>query len=77
MQIFILEFGLDSHYNDNTNITKNTIYSTLEDAYAKAITYGENAPTIVKFDLISRKTISNSSIDSIKNQIENLNAWRG
>jgi len=55
MKVYVLEWGLDSHYSTNVGMLTN-VFPTLEDACSRAMEYSVK-PNIVVYDLITHTAV--------------------
>ena len=57
MIVYILEWGLDSTYLTSESWVASRVFSSLAQACEKAISFGDNAPSIIAYDVSTHKVV--------------------
>jgi len=57
MIIYLLEWGLDEYYTTTIALVDSMIFPTLEDACSKAMEFGINKPSIIKYNVNTHQMV--------------------
>ena len=55
--IYVLEWGIDSTYLTSESWLASRVFNSIEQAYEKAISFGDNAPSIIAYDVSAHKVV--------------------